>query len=151
MTALSPFLLGKVKPPQRQKQIHCLSASFIRFISSIPRLVPSPSNADTRTQRDSLSRPTIYELDSSTLANSTRPTRPALFSRSVHFEHISITLILHLSAQYRSHISDRSGSAHAILSSGQYYLTISWIASLSPSQSSLRAWTRKGSLHPSAK
>ena len=109
MTALSPFLLGKVKPLRKTKADSLSVCKFHTFHFIYTKAGPFYSQ---RQHKDTKGFPfTIFELDSSTLANSTRPTRPTLVSRSVHIEHISIFHIPHLSARHRLHISDRSGSA----------------------------------------
>ena len=112
MTALSPFLLGKVKPPRKTKADSlsvCKFHTFHIYQGIYTKAGPFYSQRQHKDTKGFLF--TIYELDSSNLANSTRPTRPTLVSRSVHFEHISTLHISNLSARYCAPISDRSGSA----------------------------------------
>lgn len=149
MTALSPFLLGKVKPLRKTKADSLSVCKFHTFHFIYTKAGPFSLQ---RRHRDTKGLPfTLYELDSSTLANPTRPTRPTLISRSVRFEHISTLHISNLSARYCAPISGRSGSASRHSPLWSILLDDIVVRLAHPSRSSLRAWTRKGSLHPSAK
>jgi hypothetical protein len=92
VTALSPLILGKVKPLRKTKADSlCLSVctSFIYTTTTIHRGWPLLS--PTQGHKGIPFRYTSWTPHShSRKPNSTLPTRPTLFSRSVHFEHISV-------------------------------------------------------------
>jgi hypothetical protein len=150
VTALSPLILGKVKPLRKTKADSLSVCSrFIRFIHYyIPRLVPA---LPTQGHKGIPFRYTSWTL-LLTLVNSTQLYLPA----QPCFRGLCISNIYRYSYHtYQlgtDHISiDNSVVLPNLLCLSQHHSNTYWIASLQPSRPSLRAWTRKGSLHPSAK
>ena len=151
MTALSPFLLGKVKPHRKTKADSLSVCKFHTFHFIYTKAGPFSSQ---RQHKDTKGFPfTTYDIRAG-LFNSrklhlTYPPNP-VFEVCAFRTYIDIsypTPVSSVSLIYQRSIR-RCFTIHSAPANATRRSTKSWIVSLPPSRPSLRAWTRKGSLHP---
>jgi hypothetical protein len=156
VTALSPLILGKVKPLRKTKADSlCLSVctSFIYTTTTIHQgwsLFYRHKDTEGFPFYIRYTSWTPHSHSRKPQLNSTYPPNPVFevcaFRTYIDISYITLVSLIPITIS----IND-SVILPSLLCSGYHHSNIHWITSLRPSRPSLRAWTRKGSLHPSAK